>query len=138
MPAGGSTHTLNRRASPRAHLPGVVSACVCVSRHLTGACVSVSLCGGGANRVKERRGRDGGGEQQFIKPRFNAQADTFSVSGGGRFTTLQQSHYSVVKHGFNTHTHSMCRSLRLAFLECHKHTLMKYLQAVQLCDKTGL
>lgn len=39
------------------------------------------------------------------------------------------------KHGFNTH--SMCRSPRLDFLECHKHTLIKYLQAVKRCDKKG-
>lgn len=31
----------------------------------------------------------------------------------------------------------MCRSPTLVFLECHKHTLIKYLQAVKLCDKKG-
>lgn len=104
VPAGGSTHTHLTGGHPRELICQGSCLRVCVSRHLTGACVSVSLCGGVANRVKERRGRDGVGEQQFIKPRFNAQAYMFSVSGGGLFTTLQQSHYSVVKHGFNTHT----------------------------------
>lgn len=39
------------------------------------------------------------------------------------------------KHGLNTH--STCKSPRLVFLECHKHTLIKYLQAVKLCGKKG-
>lgn len=56
VPAGGSTHTFNKRASPRAHLPGFVSACVCMSRHLMGVCVAVCVCEGGCKWGKQRGG----------------------------------------------------------------------------------